>query len=64
LEIGLLLPCNVIVYELAPDRSAVSAMAPLAALGIVGDNPDLQAVATEADTRLRSALKALEMMAA
>jgi hypothetical protein len=42
----------------------VSAIAPLAALGIVGDNPDLQAVATEADTRLRSALKALEMVAA
>lgn len=64
LEIGLLLPCNVIVYELAPDRSAVSAMAPLAALGIVGDNPDLQAVATEADARLRSALTALETVAA
>jgi hypothetical protein len=54
------LPCNVIVYELARDRSAVSAMAPLAALGIVGDNPDLQAVAREADARLRSALTALE----
>ena len=64
LEIGLLLPCNVIVYELAPGRSAVSAMAPLAALGIVGDNPDLQAVAREADARLRSVLTALEMVAA
>jgi len=64
LEIGLLLPCNVIVYELAPERSAVSAMAPLAALGIVGDNPDLQAVAKEADARLRSALTGLEKMAA
>jgi uncharacterized protein (DUF302 family) len=64
LEIGLLLPCNVIVYELAPGRSAVSAMAPLAALGIVGDNPDLQAVAREADARLRSVLTALEIVAA
>jgi uncharacterized protein (DUF302 family) len=64
LEIGLLLPCNVIVYELAPDRSAVSAMAPLAALGIVGDKPDLQAVAREADARLRSVLTALEIVAA
>jgi len=60
LEVGLLLPCNVIVYELAPGRSVVSAMAPLAALGIVGDNPTLQAVATEADARLRRALGALE----
>jgi len=60
LEIGLLLPCNVIVYEVSPGRSAVSAMAPLAALGIVGDNPELQAVAKEADARLRSALTSLE----
>jgi uncharacterized protein (DUF302 family) len=59
LEIGLLLPCNVIVYEAGPDRSVVSAMAPLAALGIVGENPELQAVAKEADARLRSALTAL-----
>jgi uncharacterized protein (DUF302 family) len=60
LEIGLLLPCNVIVYELSPGRSAVAAMAPLAALGIVGDNRELQAVATEADRRLRAALVKLE----
>ena len=60
LEIGLLLPCNVIVYEVSPDRSVVSAMAPMAALGIVGPNADLQAVAKEADARLRHALAALE----
>jgi uncharacterized protein (DUF302 family) len=60
LEVGLLLPCNVIVYESAPDRSVVAAMAPLAALGIVGDNPTLAAVAAEADARLRRALAALE----
>jgi len=34
-------------------------MAPLAALGIVGDNPELQAVAREADSRLRAALTTL-----
>jgi uncharacterized protein (DUF302 family) len=60
LEVGLLLPCNVIVYEVAPGRSVVSAMAPLAALGIVGDNQRLQDVAKEADARLRAALTALE----
>lgn len=60
LEVGLLLPCNVVVYELAPGRSAVAAMAPLSALGIVGDNPQLLEVAREAETRLRSALTALE----
>ena len=60
LEIGLLLPCNVIVYETTPGESVVSAMAPLAALGVVGDNPDLHQVAKEADARLRRALTALE----
>jgi uncharacterized protein (DUF302 family) len=60
LEIGLLLPCNVVVYEVSPGRSAVSAMAPLTALGIVGDNRELQSVATEADRRLRAALATLE----
>jgi len=60
LEIGLLLPCNVIVYETARGESAVSAMAPLAALGIVGDNRELSAVAEEADRRLRRALASIE----
>jgi uncharacterized protein (DUF302 family) len=60
LEIGLLLPCNVIVYEKSEGESAVAAMAPLSALGIVGDNPDLQEVAKEADQRLRRALTSLE----
>jgi uncharacterized protein (DUF302 family) len=60
LEIGLLLPCNVIVYESKPGETIVAAMAPLAALGIVGDNRELQAVAHEADVRLRRALAALE----
>ena len=60
LEIGLLLPCNVIVYEIEPGRSAVAAMAPIAALGIVGENPELQGVAREADQRLRRALTTLE----
>lgn len=41
LEIGLLLPCNVIVYEHGANESVVAAMAPMAALGIVGDNREL-----------------------
>ncbi len=60
LEIGLLLPCNVIVYETVPGQSAVAAMAPLAALGVVGDNAELSNVAAEADARLRRSLAALE----
>lgn len=60
LEVGLLLPCNVVVYETGPTTSVVAAMAPLAALGIVGDNQALAAVAREADQRLRAALTAVE----
>ncbi len=60
LEVGLLLPCNVIVYETGSSSSVVAAMAPLAALGIVGDNPALTDVAREADQRLRAALSRLE----
>jgi uncharacterized protein (DUF302 family) len=64
LEVGLLLPCNVIVYELSDGWSVVSAMAPLAALGIVGNNAALQAVAVEADGRLRAAMSSLEVQPA
>ena len=62
LEVGLLLPCNVVVYEVSPSRSAVSAMAPMAALGIVGANFELQEVAREADARLRNALTELDQL--
>jgi uncharacterized protein (DUF302 family) len=60
LEVGLLLPCNVIVYETGPSSSVVAAMAPLAALGVVGENLALAQVAREADRRLRHALASLE----
>jgi uncharacterized protein (DUF302 family) len=59
LEVGLLLPCNVIVYE-SGSSAVVAAMAPLAALGIVGENQALASVAREADQRLRAALSAVE----
>lgn len=55
-EIGLLLPCNVVVYEAdGPDRSVVSAMDPEAALGLAG-NDALRGVASEVRTRVRNAL--------
>ena len=58
-EIGLLLPCNVIVYAATPTTSTVAAMAPLPAMGMIG-NDALTAIAREADTKLRAALTALE----
>jgi uncharacterized protein (DUF302 family) len=60
LEIGLLLPCNVIVYENGEGRSVVAAMAPIAAIGMVGGDPVLKDVAREADERLRRVLRAVE----
>ncbi len=57
-EIGLLLPCNVIVYE-KDDAVIVSAINPITAFSIV-DNNDLQEVAGEVDSMLRSALDSLE----
>jgi uncharacterized protein (DUF302 family) len=59
LEIGLLLPCNVIVYERGPGESTVAAMAPLPAMGLIG-NPDVVSVAKEADAMLRAALEEVE----
>ncbi|MCO5177256.1 MAG: DUF302 domain-containing protein [Thermomicrobiales bacterium] len=57
-EIGLLLPCNVVVRAIDEGRAAVSAMDPQAALGLV-DNADVASVATEARERLQRALLSL-----
>jgi uncharacterized protein (DUF302 family) len=60
LEIGLLLPCNVIVYEDESGAgSTISIVDPIMMLGM-GINPQLESVATEANTRLRKVLDALE----
>lgn len=59
LEIGLLLPCNVIVYEgERAGSSVVSIVDPGAMLGIV-DNPNLAPVADEAQARLARVAEAL-----
>jgi uncharacterized protein (DUF302 family) len=63
IDVGLLLPCNVIVYETTPGRSAVAAMAPKIMVQVAGQNAGLQAVATEADAKLRAALSQLEKSA-
>jgi uncharacterized protein (DUF302 family) len=57
LEIGLLLPCNVIVYE-EGGGAVVAALEPEKALGIV-QNPALAPVAREARAKLEQALRNL-----
>lgn len=59
LGVGLLLPCNVVVYDNQDGTSRVEAMDPEAALGIVGDDPRIAAVAREARTLLRKAVDSL-----
>lgn len=60
IDIGLLLPCNVVVYEDGPANSVVAALAPLSMVALVGANTGIAAVAREADDRLRRALTSLE----
>jgi len=55
--IGLLLPCNVVVYE-AGERTVVAAMEPQTMVNLTS-NPALEAIATEARERLDRALSAL-----
>ena len=57
LEIGLLLPCNVIVYE-DNGGSVVSIVDPIAMLDVAG-KPALESVAREARTRLERVITAL-----
>ncbi len=53
-EIGLLLPCNLIVYE-HEGKTHVAMLKPTAALGIVG-NAALDGLAREVEERLKRAL--------
>ena len=57
LEIGLLLPCNVIVYE-DDGGSVVSIVDPIAMLNVT-ENPALESVAREARSRLERVITAL-----
>lgn len=58
-EIGLLLPCNVIVYESPAGETVVAAIDPDAMLAMMGDNAAVAEVARDARTRLTAAIDAL-----
>jgi uncharacterized protein (DUF302 family) len=57
-DIGLLLPCNVIVREEAPGRVVVGFLDPQIMVGLVG-KPEVRAVADAAEQRLRRACASL-----
>lgn len=56
-ELGLLLPCNVIVYE-KDNETQVSVFDPMVMTNII-DNPEMKTVAQEVRTRLERVLKAV-----
>jgi uncharacterized protein (DUF302 family) len=61
-EIGLLLPCNVTVRE-KDGRCEVMAIDPGKMLGLTGENPELQNVASEAAERLQRVIASLSAAA-
>ncbi|HEY6839461.1 MAG TPA: DUF302 domain-containing protein [Geobacteraceae bacterium] len=58
LDIGTLLPCNVVVYSGDDGKSVVMVMDPVAALGMIG-NPELTAIARLVREKMERVLAAL-----
>lgn len=57
-EIGLLLPCNVVVYETSEGKVRVSAIDPVAAMSVVGSDA-VRSVAEEVSQKLTAVISAL-----
>jgi uncharacterized protein (DUF302 family) len=57
-EIGLLLPCNVIIYQIEVGSVRVTIFDPKAGMEMAG-NPKLDPIGTEAKQRLKAALDAV-----
>ncbi len=58
-QIGLMLPCNVTVSQEVDGRSLISIINPQQMMGMV-DHPELEAIACDAEERLRRVASALE----
>ncbi|MFB6140163.1 MAG: DUF302 domain-containing protein [Halosimplex sp.] len=58
IELGALLPCNVIVYERDDGSVGVSAVDPAVMLSVV-DNPDLDPIAEDVAERMSAAIETL-----
>ena len=57
-ELGLMLPCNVIIYSDSENRTIVSVIDPAAMVGMI-DNPELACLVKDARPLLEQALKAI-----
>lgn len=58
IDLGTLLPCNVVVYTRDDGRTAVMAMDPVAALSMIA-NPDVTEIANKVAEKMRRVLAAL-----
>jgi uncharacterized protein (DUF302 family) len=59
-EIGLLLPCNVIVYATSDGKTVVAAVDPDAMLSVVGENAAIAEVGQDARERLLRVIASLK----
>jgi len=57
-ELGLMLPCNVIIYENSDHQTIVSVINPAAMVGMI-DNPALECLVSEARPLLEQALNSI-----
>lgn len=58
LDVGLVLPCNVVVYETGPNESMVALVDPLSMLGVI-PSPALEPIAQDARARLARVAESL-----
>jgi uncharacterized protein (DUF302 family) len=58
LDVGMLLPCNVVVYETDDGRTVVSAVDPMQTIAAQGD-PVLRAIAEQVQARLKRVIDSL-----
>lgn len=58
-KVGTMLPCNVVVQELAPGRTEIAAIDPVASMQAI-DNPPLKEAAEEVRARLGRVVESLE----
>jgi uncharacterized protein (DUF302 family) len=57
-KVGTMLPCNVVVQEIAQDRTEIAAIDPVASMQAI-ENPGLKASAQRVQTQLRSVIDGL-----
>ncbi len=55
-NIGIMLPCNIVVQQISDNKTAVAVVNPVSAMQAV-NNPEMDEIAKQIQTKLRSALE-------